>query len=223
MPDIKRQTAFKCNIAQIKNTKYVKKEGWEPNFLEMSGKEVNRVNVLAAVVLVEGKTITVDDGSEKINLIVFTEPLRQDVVELGDVVLIIGKPREYNDQRYIVPEIIKKIDDKKWIAYRKKELSINGFKTPVNTEDTKKTTEKKQFDKEKKTNSKQPILEDEPVPGKNNYQVIIDLIKKLDLGSGADTEEVIEQSGLKDAEKYVTTLINEGEIFETKPGKLKLL
>jgi len=67
------------------------------------------------------------------------------------------------------------------------------------------------------------LEEHEEEPTDNYAYQLIELIKKLDAGSGADITEVIDQSKISGAEKYITTLLNEGEIFEIRSGKLKVL
>ena len=58
---------------------------------------------------------------------------------------------------------------------------------------------------------------------KDTFGLISQLIEKLDTGTGADCEEVIKQAEVETAEKVISLLIQEGEIFEFTPGKLKLL
>ena len=127
MAEIQRQTAYKCTIRQILESKYVQQQGWEPNYLEMDiNKKVGRVNIIAAVVSKENNTITVDDGSGQINLILFQDQERANNIDIADLLMIIARPREYQNQRYLVPEILKKIEDTRWVKYRKKELEIQN-------------------------------------------------------------------------------------------------
>jgi hypothetical protein len=58
----------------------------------------------------------------------------------------------------------------------------------------------------------------------DNYaSIILDTIRKLDKGEGANINDIIKHSGLEKAEKYLKSLINEGEIFEIRTGKIKVL
>ncbi len=52
---------------------------------------------------------------------------------------------------------------------------------------------------------------------------IFNLIKEIDTGNGAPIEEVIEKASIKEAEKIIRTMLEEGEVFEVKSGKLKVL
>ncbi|MCF7866129.1 hypothetical protein K9L67_00300 [Candidatus Woesearchaeota archaeon] len=217
MPDIQRQTAKKMSIKQILESKYVQQQGWEPNYLELQGIKAGRVNILAAIVAKENNTITIDDGTGQINLIMFSEKEKADNLDVADVIMTIGKPREYNTQRYIVPEIMRKIQNKKWIMYRRKELETIQNNPEQETE--KKVEPKKEIQiQEKKIELPEPRNEKE-----NITQKIIRLIKQKDKGDGANIEEVLQEANDKDAEKNLNILINEGEIFEVRAGKVKVL
>lgn len=50
----------------------------------------------------------------------------------------------------------------------------------------------------------------------------LDIIRELDRGEGANFEEVAKKLGPK-GEDIITSLLARGDIFETKPGKLKIL
>ena len=67
---------------------------------------------------------------------------------------------------------------------------------------------------------KSPKQEDD---SKNPIQIIYNLIKSLDKGDGADIEDVIKESKINNCEDIINNLLREGEIFEIKKGKLKIL
>ncbi len=215
MPEIKRQTAYKCTINQILSGNYIQKTGWDPNYIELGNQQISRVNIIAIVVSREDNSILIDDGSGQISMMLFNDSTSASNISVGDIILVIGRPREYNSQRYIAPEIIRKIEDKRWIDYRKQELNmLTDSQKIIKKETEQSATQSYEPTKEKK-------YEEEPI---DNYaHNIITLIKKLDAGSGADINEVIKQSKIKDTEKYITALLNEGEIFELRAGKLKVL
>lgn len=100
-------------------------------------------------------------------------------VSVGDPILVIGRPRTYNNQVYILGEIIKKIDPA-WIQVQKQQKRPNTKQTAINT------------------------------------------IRELDSGEGADYTQVITKIGDK-GEELITHLLATGELFETRPGKLKIL
>lgn len=205
MPDIKRQTAYKCTISQLNNGKYVVQQGWDPNYIEIGNLKVSRVNLMVTLLSKDGNVLMTDDGTGKIEIRLFTDQERADNLNVGDVILVIGRPREYQNKRYVVPEILRKIENKKWIKHRRKELDSFSLKLPEPEE-------------------KQP--EPEPVQEtlKPNFSFkIIETIKKLDKGSGADKEAVIKECGVEKAEEQIEILLNEGEIFEIRAGMLKVL
>ena len=56
-------------------------------------------------------------------------------------------------------------------------------------------------------------------------QKIYELIKKMDSGKGADIDDVKEKSGIDAGlfDKVLRTLMEQGEIFEARTGKYKVL
>jgi len=212
----KRQIAYKSRIKDLINGKYVKNEGeWAPNFIEVGNKQISRVNLIGTVVLkpmeenLNYQSVVLDDGSGKISVRSFDENSALKNVDVGDVVLLIGRPREFGTEKYIVPEIMKKIENTNWIKLRKLELDL---------------LDKKRVIKESKEEA--PQIEEEVIVGGDNDSVsnkIFSVIKEIDSGDGADTEEVIVRSNIKEAEGIINNLLEKGEIFEITPGKLKVL
>lgn len=212
MPDQRRQVAYKVRIADILNGRYVKEEGWEPNYvLTDSGKNVSRANIIATIVLksaeegVSYQSLVVDDASGRISIRSFDDSVSFDDVDIGDTIMLIGRPREFGSVKYVVPEIIKKIIDPKWIELRKLELQKLEKEKPV----VQKTEAKQQVTVEKTEDS--------------SVTRIIGLVKERDPGTGADTEEIIKSSQLENAEDVILNLLKNGDIFEVSPGKIKVL
>lgn len=209
----KRQVAHKVRIKDVLAGRYVKEEGWMPNYIETADKkQISRINLIGVIVskqVEEGvnyQSILVDDGTGRISVKVFDENNRFDDVDVGDVVLLIGRPREYGSERYILLEILKKIKDEKWIQVRKLELGNEKENNEVKQE------QKKEIETEE-------IVENEDID--SQYDKIIQKIKEFDKGNGADFEEVIKN--IDEGEKIIDDLLKKGEIFETSPGKLKVL
>jgi len=212
----KRQVAHKIRVQDILQSPYVKQEGeWSPNYIEWNGNQVSRVNLIGTIVLADTqenvtKSITVDDSTGKILVRSFDEQLNLNNAQIGDIAIIIGRVREYNNEKYIMAEIVKKIE-KEWGIVRKKELSL--LPAPVVIE----------------KNKPEPIVESEQIvvnksPDKESpTEILLSLIRKQDNGEGATTEDIISQSQINDAEKVINSLLLEGEIFEVKPGRLKVL
>jgi RPA family protein len=223
----KRQVACKARISELIEGEYVKEEGWNPNYIRTKrGRNISRVNLIAAVISVNDEenyqSVLVDDGSARISLRTFEKNEMLNNLEVGDVVLVIGRPREYGAEKYIVPEIIKKIENKKWIDVRKLELEIEGKKEKY--EEPKKYNEKPE-----KIEREEIVEEIEEKPEKkyddkgNKHEIVYNTVKNLDKGNGADIDEVIKKSEIKEAEEIIKRFMMEGEMFEIKPGKIKIL
>lgn len=202
----KRQIAYKVRIKDILDGRYVKEEGWQPNYIVTEdNREVSRVNLMGIIVDKQFEfdrvIAIIDDGSGKITIRTFND-INLDNLEIGDILLVIGRPREYNNEKYIMPEILRKIKNKKWIDFRKKELEkeLRGVK------------------KEKKVEKE---VKEERIESPS--EKIFNLIKKLDSGDGVNFDEIINTVNIKEAEKIINNLLSQGEIFQNKPGKLKVL
>jgi len=199
-----RNVAHKLRVKDILEAEYIKTEGFAPNYLQINDKDISKVNLIGVVVqkseLDNYKTIMVDDGSGYISARIFDGSLNLDDIQLGDFVTIIGKPREFSSEKYIFIEIIKKTDPN-WAKVRKLEL---GKK-----EETNELPEEKNIQQE-------TIIETDP---KNK---ILKLIKELDNGQGVSIEDLPE-ADIKDIDQMISLLLREGDVFEIKPGKLKVL
>ena len=215
--DIQRQVAYKLWINDIITSDYIKQEGWNPNYIEFKDKKVSRVNLVATVVskyLSENGNygaVTLDDGTETIRVKAFgPEVSKVADIKVGDIVQFIGKIKEYQEEKYLTSEVLRRVDDPNWILVRKIELkkpkiSLSSIPKPKVPE---KVAERK-------------LQEDDESISKN----ISDLIRKLDAGEGAQVEEVMEKSGMEpdDAKNIIIGLLKAGDVYEPKKGKLKLL
>ncbi|MFQ5474753.1 MAG: hypothetical protein ACE5DM_02855 [Candidatus Nanoarchaeia archaeon] len=126
MERAQRQTAFKVKIADVLNGDYTKEEGWLPNYISVRDMKVSRANIIAVVVAVVKEqsfhNILVDDGSGTLSLRLFEPNLA--VPQLGDVVLAIGRTRDYGGERYLAPEILRKVDQR-WLEIRQLEVKTS--------------------------------------------------------------------------------------------------
>ena len=203
----KRQVAYKVRVKDILNGTYVKEEGWLPNYIEIGGNKVSRVNLIGAIVLkIDEGNVVMDDGSGKIPLRVFENNVFFEKIDVGDVVLVIGKPREFGSEKYIMPEILRKVEDTGWIDIRKNELKLD-------------TAPDINLEKE----GKKDVEEVAEGVKEDPYEKVFNLIKKMDKGEGVDVEELVNSVEGNDAEKIVKRLLENGEVFEVKSGKLKVL
>ena len=212
MESKQRQIAYKVRISEILNGSYVKEEGWAPNYIVIGGNNVSRINIVGIIIAKinnnENVEILIDDKTGKISVRTFNNSSIFDMVDIGDFVLLIGRPREYNSEKYVVPEIIKKIK-KAWFELRLIELSNLNTKS-IKLENNVNIGEKVEEEK---------IIE-EIIKSKINSDDVLGLIKRWDKGNGTDYEQLVEKVG---SEKIIKTLLEDGEIFEVTPGKLKAL
>jgi len=196
--DVKRATAVKLRISDILSASFTKGVGWQPSFITVENLEVSRVNVMATVI---GKNqpqlIVLDDGTGSVSVRSFDSHISN--VDVGDLVQLIAKPREYSDERYLVPETIRKVVDYRWFLCRKLELSQKIYEKPnLNIQTT------------------ALLYKDETL-------LIQNMIRNMDEGEGAPYGEIISKINNPNAERILENLLREGEIFEIKPGRLKLL
>ena len=214
LPDIeqkfqKRQTAYKVRVRDILNSKYTKTEGSASNYLEMNEKKISRVNVVGVIVQKLGldnyKTIMIDDGTGRISTRVFEENVLLDKVDVGDIVLIIGRPREFSSEKYIIIETIKKINPI-WAKVRKLEFEKNVIKDGVFSN--------------RVTSNNENITEE--IVDLTPTNKIVKLIREFDKGNGVSIEE-LSSKNIKDMDKIIDMLLKGGDIFEVRPGKLKVL
>ncbi len=197
--------------------------------------------------------LKVDDGTAIMPVMVFDPQSFDKNINIGDFVLIIGKVREFNKSRYIAAEIVKKTTKKWFSYRKKQIEKITNKQTntsKVNTkideqevEEQKVTTNDKV--KVKDANENEEILVDEVVlkdeESKNDENIndtdptnndkkqvnkdklVYDLIEKFDDGEGADLDRIILESKLDDCEEIIRKLLREGEIYEVRPNKFKVL
>lgn len=203
---IQRQTARKCNIKHIIKGDFVKATDIDPGFVKTSLGDISRANIIAAVVgRVSNTEIMLDDGTGMVMFRMFNEGMLPSGISVGDAVLVIGRPREFNNEIYIAGEVISKISHD-WLPVRRKEIGI--------------------MQENALCDASGPAAENkksEETGGISDYGLLIKSIRELDTGNGALMEDVMAKAGIPDAEEKLTRLIEAGEVFEFKPGIIKLL
>jgi len=198
----KRNTAFKLRIGDLLKGKPFMQEG-KFLFLELGDRKISRVNVLANCVdkfIQDGEkkyaSLTVDDASGQIRLKSFGEDIAemQEIMQ-GDTLQIIGNVREWNDEVYIIPEVIKKVDPR-WLLVRKLEIQ----------------------------NSRQDVA-DNPEAKNELKDQIMQKIKDAETEGGIEIDTIImDVEASPDAiNNEIKTLLEEGLIYEPRPGVLRYL
>src|SRR3989344_4988116 len=129
----KRETAHKLRIGDILRANAIFEESEAINkrlkFVELGDKKILRVNIIANVIdkyESSGETrfasLTIDDGSGQIRTRLFGDEMKKtENISQGDTILVIGLLRFYNQELYIMPEIIKS-KDTKYLLIRKLEI-----------------------------------------------------------------------------------------------------
>jgi hypothetical protein len=205
---IQRQTAYLCTVADLKEGSYVRREGWEPSFFATGKGAISRVRLAGIIVERQGNAVTLDDGTGQIPMRVFDAALP--LVHVGDPVMVIGRPRVYNDEKYVLIEILRKTTPKRLQEFAGLREELGRYIPPV--------PEIKEPEKEAPAKEASP----QPVTTRDQPQQLIDLIREMDPGDGAAVDEVLAKAG-PDAEKKLQFLIAEGEVFELRAGKVKVL
>jgi hypothetical protein len=192
----KRGTAYKLKIGDIlkSNQIFEDLEGGIKRFkqLELGEKIIQRVNIIANIIdkyesETESKFALVGEDLNKFKNI-----------QQGDTIVIIGVLRSFNQELYILPEVIKK-QDPKYLLVRKLEIE-KAQPIPV-------TTEEKQEIKAHRDDVIDMIKAAEPQEGINKDEII----NKLKNGN----PEIISQE--------IQKLLEEGVIYEPKPGRVRYL
>ncbi|MBS3081528.1 hypothetical protein J4416_01140 [Candidatus Pacearchaeota archaeon] len=199
--EFKRHTAYKLKIGDILAGNHII-DGERLKFIEVNGKNIARVNLIANVVdkFVQDEekkfaSVTLDDASGQIKLKTFGEDIEKlKEFEQGDTILAIGMVREWNKEVYLTPEIIKK-KQPEYLLLRKLE---NDSQKPTIT-DKKEITE----------------LKDK----------LINIIKREEANGGADINKLIEELNAKQetVNQEIRKLLEEGTIYEPRPGKVRYL
>jgi RPA family protein len=237
----KRSTAHHVTLKQIAISKYVVEKEDKPNFIEINNLQIHRINIIA---IITGKekigTITnmlLDDSTASIPLKIFEENQYIEKLDIGDCVMVIGKIRIYNEKKYISSEIIKKTNPM-WLKLRNSKIKNNQESkinekineketTPINKNQKleKTTTTKKETIKEGIIEDKNKINQDEEIINESLMpeQKMLEIIKEIDNGKGANIEEVLEKSNITNANNLLKKMLESGVVFQNQPGKVKLL
>lgn len=245
--EIRRLTAKKASAAEIVKGRYVKKPGFESNYvLTNLGRKISRARILGTVVdkfLSQDKnyaTITIDDASETIRCKAFVNTKIFDGVSAGDLVDAVGKVREYNGEIYIAPETVLRLEDKNFETLRLLELAKIWKEQKEKIQKLRELKKQTLDIKELKALAKpfmsaedvesiieaQELIEEAQEPAeekKEAKELILKMIEDLDKGGGSEYKEILENSGLPEnvVDTTIQELLESGVCFEPKPGKIK--
>lgn len=200
----KRNIAYKLRIGDLLVGKPII-NGERFSFLELGDKKIIRINLIGNIVErydnpgeKQYSFLTVDDGSGQIKVKAFGDDVKRlnEVVQ-GQTVLIIGVLRYFNNEIYVSPEIVK-VFQPEYLLIRKLEI-----------------------EKEKKKNA--PMKKEEVVAISDK---ILGKIKDSEPQEGIEVDKIIME--LRDTSpdiinQEIQRLLEQGIIFEPRPGKVRYL
>ncbi|MBN2101693.1 MAG: hypothetical protein JW716_02370 [Candidatus Aenigmarchaeota archaeon] len=258
---VERQTARKVRVKDIVNGRWVKKEGMVPSYaVTFYSEKVSRVELVGTVVASftseneNFRTITIDDSTETVRIKAF-KPLESNSkdqseanriekamksfdilnkVKTGDLISIVGRLKEYNEEIYVMPELIRKITHKEELVHR--------LETAEKIAGVKKTGEiiSKLREKYQDENNIVEYIK-RTYPDIKDYWISLSLNKSEEPGDDRlelrkQIMKIIEvsQDGIKytellskikghdtDIEAVINDLLNEGVCYEPMPGIIK--
>lgn len=199
--EFKRHTAYKAKIGDILSGNQIV-DGEKLRFVEVNGKNIARVNLIANVVdkyiqddEKKFASVTLDDATGQIKLKTFGDDIEKlKPFEQGDTVLAIGLVREWNKEVYVTPEIIKK-KQPEYLLLRKLEVDLD---------------KPKPADKKEITELKDKMIE---------------IIKREEANGGVEIKKLTEELQAKQdlINQEIRKLLEEGTIYEPRPGKVRYL
>ncbi|MEM5773317.1 MAG: OB-fold nucleic acid binding domain-containing protein [Candidatus Aenigmatarchaeota archaeon] len=239
----KRSVAKKLRIFDINNGVFFHGNRIEmmPSYLITPfGEKVSRVNIVAVVTdifISEDESygnLTLDDGTGNLRAKFFgksVELIRD--ISKGDLVLTVGKLKEYNGEVYVNAEIARKIEDPNFESLRKLEIlkdliskkkmleEIKNLISHLSEEELKKHVKEKYGMDEESLNV---VRENLKVVEEIDYKPkILEIIGSIDKGDGVEISKIFEIVDLPERviENAISELLNSGDIFEPRPGILK--
>lgn len=206
------------------------------------GEKVSRVNLIGTVTDVflseDGNygSVTFDDGTASLRAKVFGEGVRliKDVAA-GNLVLVIGKVKEFSDEVYVNAEIVRRLEDPKYENFRRLEMQkkLNEQKKVV--EDIRRVVDEMSEEELSEYVSKKygmdveslrVVRENLKVAEEIDYKPkILEIIKSMDRGDGVEISKIFEIVDLpeKVVENAINELLGSGDLFEPTAGRLKLI
>jgi len=245
----KRLTARRALAEDLVNGKYYTREGFQSNYLiTPRGQRISRVKIVGTVAtkFVNDEEsyafIVLDDGTETIRAKFFQDLGDYEKVDEGDLVMVIGKLREYEDEIYINPEVVREVEDPNL-------MTLNLSEVVRELARLKKDKEKMEELKEENPDGYEDMLADEigaerarglleaeGVEGEVSTdeeeeedselrKEVLGSIEDIDEGEGASYQEIIDEVDAEESkiDNVINDLLTEGTCFEPRPGKIKKL
>ncbi|MEM7826351.1 MAG: OB-fold nucleic acid binding domain-containing protein, partial [Candidatus Aenigmatarchaeota archaeon] len=175
----------------------------------------------------------IDDGTACIRVKLFGKDNQLlQKISRGDLVIVIGKVKEYDGEIYVLGEILRKLEDPNFEVLRKLEIlkemkikmvmieEIKNLLNELSEEELKKHAEKYGLEEESLNFLKENLRISEKIDYKPR---ILELISSLDKGEGVEVSKIFEVVKLPEriVENAIDELLSSGDLFEPKPGILK--
>lgn len=217
--NFQRQTAKIASVDELLTGDYITQEGWKPNYIQTKSRRITRVNIIGIIIEKPNPyEIILDDGTGTILISDFNHSQSTSNSKVGEGVLIIGRPRKANDETFIAAEAVQTKQIKEnplWLVKRKEELKEISQKKELDDE-------YKSVDVEEPQDEDDVEISEEEITTELTDDELIKFIKQKDEGEGCSIEEIISHFG-QEADNTILTLIAMGEVYEIKPGKIKVL
>ena len=233
----KRNTAYKVSISLIaKGGLELENDGQGRErfkYVTIGDKAIIRVNVIANVIdkfqsAEKAYTaLTIDDGTGNMRVKAFgdsTSLLKN--IEMGDSILVIGRIGYFNNELYILPEIVKQ-QDARWLMARKLELTkeFGNIYADEKIEMSPAAPAKEKEAENQLTDNTDKVIEEKIERTLTLREQILEIIKNAEAEEGIDIDKLIMQmhQPVDDIKNSVTEMLESGEIFEPRPGRLRIL
>lgn len=252
---MRRATAAKVSIRDItEGTPITGEEGRVVGVETHLGK-VGRVSVVATVVdRFEGTredegqegggfaTITLDDGTGVIRVKMWGEQSKKLAqIQLGDLVIVIGKIRSFQGETYLNGEVVRRLEDKNWETVRLLELAQSQIDPrPIKSHvemslaETSPETERAPPSRQEKLAPAKWHTAEEAMEGKDEEEeltisaevrrIVLLTIEKYDKTGGASFEQILEATGdatEEEIEQVLIDLLSEGLVYEPEIHRYK--
>ncbi len=250
----KRLVAIRCRVADILAGRYIKKDDLSPGYvitpfgLILSKVRIN--GIVSRVYVNDDKTygfMTVEDGTGSIRVKFFNEMTKMlSDVNKGDWVQVVGRIREYNDEKYLVVDGLVRHDDVMKIMLarmdlikamkefaEKRKILKNLMKHSADFEEFVRLAEGKSINRDvaegvwqaENLEKEEGETKKEELEKEEAKDLVMRVIKENDEGEGVDYSIIIQKTGISEnvIENVIDELLAEGTCYEPKPGKIKLV
>jgi len=236
-----RQNARSVRVSDVASARFFQgdRDSMRPGYvINIFGESVSRAKVVASVVekflSEDGRfaSATLDDGTGAIRARVFAGELKIiEDVGVGDLVLLVGRMKNYNGENYVAPDFLRKLDDPNHETLFRLEVLSNISEKKKIVDDLRKARDQtseeelKSYALEKyglDADSLQEIVQSEG-PRIDYKPMILDMIGMLDDGKGVEIGKLLEESKLDESmvESAINGLLASGDIYEPTAGRLK--